>query len=711
MPSTSKMIKTAKDKVKGAGNKKVKEVKSISTKSTPGKLKIQIKLIGVFLIPVGFIILLGVASFLKASDALVSNYETATLSNMNNMVSYIDLGLGIVSDKSIVLSTNSTLKNYYSGRYSDDFITEQNKYKELQGSIFASILSDKIITNIYVFGEYGKSIFTEGIPESTLYDDFLKSEEGTAFINSGAKGKWIGSHPYLDQITASEDYSISYICYLYNDNSQQVGFVIMDISMDFIKNSLKNAGLPQGSQVAFITRDGKEIKPDSGSETSFLGKEYFNNILKNNVSTNGSDYVTINKEKELFLYSYIPQSDSYLCVLIPQNIITKQADDVKNLTILIVLIASLAAIVFGTIISFGISNTIKKINNVLGKSASGNLTNRIQIKRKDEFLLLGNGINHLMDSIKELIREMTKVSHAVFTSASEVSENSTILSRTTQNISSAVDEVKQGINSQSQGTESCLLQMSDLAEQINKVSENTFLIRKSADDTKEVINKGMSIIEDLGKKTKLTSTNVRSVINNIENLELKSHAISDILQSINEISEQTNLLSLNASIEAARAGQEGKGFSVVAGEIRKLAERSSHEAERIKKIINQIQEQTQITVQTAKQTEEEETLREQALNNAIKIFIDIDNNVGELTSTLDDIMVEIKEIENAKDDTLGAVEEISSISQQTTAAMDQLSTTAMEQVKALQAMNSAVVELGHDSDTLEVKVNIFKTEE
>ena len=139
---------------------------------------------------------------------------------------------------------------------------------------------------------------------------------------------------------------------------------------------------------------------------------------------NGSSNIIVDHQKYLFIYNYIPQSDNYLCVLIPQKIITKQADDVKNLTLLIVLIASITAIVFGTLISYGISHSIKQINVVLGKSASGDLTNKITIKRKDEFLLLGNGVNHLINSIKELIREMTKVSHTVFTSASDVSNNS-----------------------------------------------------------------------------------------------------------------------------------------------------------------------------------------------------------------------------------------------------------------------------------------------
>lgn len=677
-----------------------------------GRVKIWMKLISIFLIPVGFIILLGVTSFTRASDALISNYKESTFSNLNSMASYLELGFRMVSDKTTLLNSNSTLKNYYSGNYSEKLIEEQKKYKELQEFAYGNILSDNIIKNIYIFGSYGKPILTKGTPESTLYEEFNQSEEGLYFQNSGENKKWIGRHPYLDSTSAitDQDYSLSLVSYIYNNNSEKIGYILLDVSMDFVSKTLAGSGLPEESKVSFLTEDGKEIHGDSTSDSeSFISKEYYNALLSKETKQSGYDDVEVNGIKYLFFYSYIGQSDGYLCVLLPQSYITKQADSVKSLTMIIVLIASITAIIFGILISYGISNTIRSINSVLKRCASGDLTRQTDIKRKDEFQLLGKGINQLIYSIKELINDMTKVSNTVNSSAAGVSDNSVILLHTSQNINLMVDEVIQGVQSQCQGTESSLVQMSELSQQIGKLSESTTLIRKSADDTQEVTKKGMEIIDELGMKTKKSSDIVKSVIVNIENLEQKSKAISDIVRGINEISEQTNLLSLNATIEAARAGIEGRGFQVVANEIRKLAERSSMEAERISKIITQIQNQTQITVKTAKDAQEEEALREVALKSAINVFSDIDSNVVTLTTNLSDIMVGINEIENTKEDTLAAIEEISAISQQTTAAMDQFGVTAMEQLKAVESLNLAVEELRNDSDLLEDKISVFTT--
>lgn len=681
--------------------------------NTSGSLKIWTKLIGVFLIPVGFIILLGVISFTKASDALISSYKNSTLSNLNNIANYLDLGFGMVSDKSTLLNTNSTLKNYYSGNYKDNPVEEMKKFKEIQEFAYANILSDNIIKNIYIFGRHGNAILTKGSSTASLYDEFSQSEEGVYFQNHGENKMWIGRHPYLDaavDITA-QDYSISLISYIYNNHSEKVGYILLDVSMDFVHDTLSDSGLPDESKIAFLMKDGKEIRGYASSEDDyFIGKEYYNALLSNNIKDSNYELVDVNGSKYLFFYSYVKQCDGYLCALLPQAYITKQADSVKILTVIIVIIASIIAIVFGMLISYGISNTINNINSVLVRASSGDLTRHISIKRRDEFHLLADGINKLIFSLKELINDMARVSKTVLSSAGEVSENSSILLQTSQSINSVVDEVIQGVRSQSEGTESTLVEMSNLSEQLEKLFENTSLIGKSADDTKEITKKGMAIIDELELKTKKSSEIIMSVINNIENLEQKSKAISDIVKSINEISEQTNLLSLNASIEAARAGLEGMGFQVVANEIKKLAEKTSSEAENIGKIITQIQNQTQITVNAAKEAQEEEALREAALKRAINVFSDIDNNVEMLTSNLNGIMTSINTIEIAKDDTLAAIEEITAISEQTTAAMDQFRDTVMEQLKAVEALNKAVEELSHDSDLLEEKISIFKTD-
>jgi methyl-accepting chemotaxis protein len=272
----------------------------------------------------------------------------------------------------------------------------------------------------------------------------------------------------------------------------------------------------------------------------------------------------------------------------------------------------------------------------------------------------------------------------------------------------AVSDINAGIAQQAEDTQSCLYQMEHLVVQINSVTDNTRNIEMMAGSTKEVVGRGIVIVDELGAKVKDTSDITSNIIEEIEYLERESMNIGSIVATINSISEQTNLLSLNASIEAARAGIAGRGFSVVADEIRKLADQSTKAAGQIGKIIHQIQLSTKKTVGTARRAEEIVHSQEAALGDTIEVFADINRHVENLTSKLDIISDEVKKIEEAKTNTLGAIESISATAQETSAATNTLDMTASEQLKAVERLNDTAGKLLQYVQILEDAVGAFK---
>jgi methyl-accepting chemotaxis protein len=673
---------------------------------------IRAKLILAFLVPVALIILLGIISYMKSSQGLTSNYETSAVSNMANMTNYLDFGFDIVASKADLLNSNKIMQNYYAGTYKSDRIEEGSRYREVQDFVTSNVLSEDYISNITLMADYGSGISGNGTISSRLvYDDFIAQGDGALLAENSQKGMWVGTHPYLD-IQSNwniNNYAISYMRYLYSASKKPIGCIVLDVSYQYVYKVLEGSGLPEGSVAAFVTKDGREIVyGDLSEDYKLVDQKYYQTAQENPGSIEGLEYVEYKKDDYLFLYSKIAASDSMLCALIPKAEIVKQADSLKNITLLLVITASLIAIGLGTYIASGLSTMIQKIIHDLHNTAAGDLTTVITVKRKDEFQILGKGINDMIASMKKIISNMTGVSSTLSKSSTAVAGSSIVLVEATKNISGAVGDIEQGITQQAVDAQNCLNQMADLAYKINEVYESTHNIELIAGRTKETIHGGRSIIDELSDKAKETTSSTNDVISDIEGLVQESASIISIVSTMNEIAGQTNLLSLNASIEAARAGNAGRGFAVVAEEIRKLADQSLRASAEIATIIQRIEAQTKKTVTTANYAKSIVLSQDEALNNTVHVFSSINEQVEYLTSQLNHIVEGIEGIEHAKDDTLSAIESISATAEETAAAAEQLNVTAERQFDEVNKLNEVVQQLSENAANLEDTVRVFK---
>lgn len=673
-------------------------------------VSIRFELIGSFLIPVILIIALGYASYSKASEGMIANFENASMVTLDMMKEYYELGFKSVSSKAIQINNDETLQDYYTGDHKNNPIQEENELKKGKKIIMTSATSEHFIDDMYVIASYGKSISSNSNFKTAIYNEFIASKEGKEIIDSKEDVIWIGQHESIDASVSKtlKDYFITSIRKFSISEKGVVGYIVTDISNEAIMNLLDKTDFGTGSISGVITQDGKELlKGEYDKGYSFLNQNFYKEALENS-ELSGLEYVDLNKESYLFIFNKMEIGNTMICSLIPTTQVLKQADSVKSITVFMVVLGVIAALGIGTFMASGISSTINKTNEKLEMVAGGDLTVKLKIKRKDEFKIFGESINNMFASMKSLIQKMISVSSTTTHSANEVTQASETLLHTSKNISMAVADIEEGVHQQANDAENCLLQMSGLAGQINTVYENTNEIRETAKNTRNSVNDGIVIMDTLSENAKDTSDITQLVINNIQELNTESNAIAGIIGTINDIAEQTNLLSLNASIEAARAGEAGRGFAVVADEIRKLAVQSAEAASKIGIIIEHIGSKTNKTVEAAKQAGAIVAKQESTLVETVTVFKLINEQVEKLTGNLSKISMGIEKIEQAKNDTLGAVESISSTSEETAAASTQLGVTAESQLKAVEILNAAAAQLGQDAKNLEETANIFK---
>lgn len=706
---TEKLKKTKRNEKKAKAKKKVKDVSEKKKEVIAGSSKlssIKLKLIVTSIIPVVLIIILGLVTYSKASTAIISNYEKSTTETINTMGLYINLGLTNIEARSLQFVTNKNLTSYYSGKNETDTVDNLQEYRELRTDITATQVSDNNIFSIHVFGKRGNPISLTGNTPRTLYDDFLESEDGQAMSDT-ANIMWVGEHKFLDEALDidSSQYAISLIRKFNKSN----GFIVMDVKTSAILSTLSRLDFGEGSIVGFITVDGKELLLNTDKEKVFTEQSFYQDSV-NSVETSGTTYETYDNKDYMYIYSKVGSTGATICSLIPKSTIIEQANAIKVLTIVFVIIASIISISTGTVIVTSISVAMKNLLKSLSKVGGGDLTVTFDTKRKDEFGVLNHSMASMTENMRTLIKQVADVGSMVTDSAKIVSNSSENLLTSTRDISTAVDEIGEGVVQQASDSENCLLQMETLSNKINVVSNNTDEIENIADSTKNIVTKGIEIIDDLSNKSKATTEITGVVINGIEDLEKQSKSIESIVSVINEISSQTNLLSLNASIEAARAGEAGRGFLVVADEIRKLADQSMSAANQIKKIVDDIQNRTKGTVVSAKQAEDIVATQAKALENTVLLFQDINSHVGNLSLSLGNIAEGVKGIEEAKADTLEAISSISAVSEETAAASEEVSAITTTQITSVEDLNRLASGLLEDAKKLDVAVSQFKVD-
>jgi len=288
--------------------------------------------------------------------------------------------------------------------------------------------------------------------------------------------------------------------------------------------------------------------------------------------------------------------------------------------VIIVILACLLAIAICSIIASGIGKAIKYIIAQLKKATQGDLTVEFTTKRRDEFWLLSRNLTDMIANMKYLVGKVKDTGLALISEASHVSESSKTFVMMAKDIKNAINDIENGFIQLDESSVDCLKQMEMLSGRIACVNDNTAQISRITESAYKTINEGINTMSELNETTKSTTGITEHIIETIELLEQKTISIGQIVDFINAMARQTNLLSLNASIESARAGETGKGFAVVADEIRKLAEQSMQSAKQIQAIIEEINGYINISVKATSEAKSIIGLQKEAVMNSSSSF-------------------------------------------------------------------------------------------
>ncbi|AQS56690.1 methyl-accepting chemotaxis protein [Novibacillus thermophilus] len=408
------------------------------------------------------------------------------------------------------------------------------------------------------------------------------------------------------------------------------------------------------------------------------------------------------------LISLITYGVTAFCLLVVRQWFPETMND--GVYTLIVLILGIGwSLVFAWMVTtYLLIRPLRKLQETVNRGSTGNLTERYDGDENNEFGQLGKNFNEMMDSFSNIVESIHEHFTETADNVARLTENAKQTAESTGYMQQTIEEISKGAERQAEASQVTAQSMEEIHRQGERITAHTRHSSELSRGMYDSLERNARVVKALVEGMRTIAKESDVSIQTVKDLENRAKDIGRITRTVDEIARQTQLLALNASIEAERAGEHGHGFAVVATEVRKLANESQEAVKQVRSLINEMQEKTsrvveQITMQADSAVEE--ASRGEEAEAALE---DVTHSVQQVMEAIQSIAQEVETQQQSVQKTLDEAENVAAVSEETSAGAQEMAASSEEQLSRVKEIGNMASSLASAVDRLQHVISRFK---
>lgn len=513
------------------------------------------------------------------------------------------------------------------------------------------------------------------------------------------KGEVVISEPY---IAASTGKMVITISKALDDGTGVAG---IDINLDKLQEIVKDIKIGK-SGYGFILDDSKKYIAHPAEE---LGSTAKDSIYDQIYKKDQGQFEGIFQGKSVsFVFMTNELTGWKISGLIDQQEISDANATILHTAWIVGLLSTVFGIIAVVALVKSLSRPIKQLVELASKVSAGDMTQYAEIRTIDVIGELGIAFNKMIDGLRNLTQKIDETAEKVASTAEELSASSEETSAATEQVSNSIQEVSKHAEEQTHAVEKISQIFKNVSQEVTNIANRSTKVTNLSHQAIKVANEGGIAVAKTVEQMKSIHASVSDSQDIIHSLYESSKQINEILEVITGIADQTNLLALNAAIEAARAGEHGKGFAVVADEVRKLAEQTQSSAKEIQAIIEKIQGDTENTVKMMNRISADVKDGVEITSEAIEQFNRILQTTKEISPQMEEVSASVQEMSKALQHVNRELDGIVELAQGNSAASEEVVATVEEQLAAMQEISASAQSLASMAEELKIITSNIK---